>query len=44
MVPLDDRVGDPLRTNREEIEISQFFMETLWSKILVGAGRMSRIG
>ena len=33
------RVGDPLPTNREKIEISRAFMETLVFKILVGDAR-----
>jgi len=31
---LGDRVGDPLHTNREKIEISQVFIEILGFKVL----------
>ena len=33
MALLGDRVGDPLQTNRERIEISQVFIEILGFKV-----------
>ena len=34
MALLGDRVGDPLHTNREKIEISQVFIKILGFKVL----------
>jgi len=44
MVPLGDRVGDPLHTNREKIEISQVFIELLGFKVWPVTRRMSEVG
>ena len=41
---LGDRVGDPLHTNREKIEISQVLIEILGFEILVVVLTISREG
>ena len=46
MALLGDRVGDPLHTNREKIEISQVFIKILGFKvlpILLGSRGMSGV-